>query len=306
MAGLARYNPFTDINVIKNPDEFFGRKEELRAIFTRLQGLQSTSIYGDRKIGKSSLLYNVLYNIPEELGTEYKSAYIDLRDSNYYTFYDFLKNVLLKFECDPDVIQEKNNYNRNLIEFSESIKALRTKCKPVLLIDEFDYIIKKPEEFKEEFLETLRTLGYQGYIAYVTASFHSLRELCTKSKLNSTFYSIFYESKLCEFKPNEITDFLSARRKGVYFNSKEIKLIKETAGSNPFHLRIACECVFENRGKKWNSEKLKEKIKKDIEFYDHKSLGIERNFRKFCKTASTFILKKADSVIEILKLIFGL
>ncbi len=118
MSDLARYNPFTDINVIKNPDEFFGRKDELRTIFTRLQGLQSTSIYGDNKIGKSSLLYNVLYNIPEELGTEYKSAYIDLRDSSYYTSYDFLKNVLLKFECDPGVIQEKNNYNKNLIEFS--------------------------------------------------------------------------------------------------------------------------------------------------------------------------------------------
>lgn len=306
MPGLARYNPFTDINVIKNPDEFFGREDELRTIFTRLQGLQSTSIYGDKKIGKSSLLYNVLYNIPKELGTEYKSAYVDLRDSNYYTFYDFLKNVLSKLECDPDVIQEKNNYTKNLIEFSESIKFLRTNCKPILLIDEFDYIIKKPDEFKEEFLETLRTLGNQGYIAYVTASFHSLKELCTKSKLNSTFYSIFYELNLSVLKFDEITDFLSARRKGVTFNSKEIKLIKETAGSNPFHLRIACECVFEERGKKWNSEKLKKEIKKNIAYYDYKSLEKERDFIKFSKTAGTCILKKADSVIEILKIIFRL
>ena len=177
MASLARNNPFTERNVIKNPDEFFGRKDELRTIFTRLQGLQSASIYGERKIGKSSLLYNVLYNIPEELGDEYKNAYIDLRDSKYHTAYYFLKNVLLEFGCDSEVILENNEYNKNLIEFSESVKELSKKCKPVLLIDEFDHIIKKPNEFNEDFLETLRTLGYQGYIAYVIASFSFIKRI---------------------------------------------------------------------------------------------------------------------------------
>ena len=111
-------------------------------------------------------------------------------------------------------------YNKNLIAFSESIKELRKKCKPVLLIDEFEHIIKKPDEFNKDFLETLRTLGYHGHIAYVTASLHSLRELCIKSKLNSTFYSIFYELQLSELTHDEITDFLSAKRKDVNFNCR--------------------------------------------------------------------------------------
>lgn len=302
MAGLASYNPFTERNIIKNPDEFFGRRDELRTIFTRLQGLQSTSIYGERKIGKSSLLYNVFLNIPEELGSEYKSAYIDLRDSNYHTAHHFLKRILLEFECDPEVILENNTYNKNLIIFSESIKELSKKCKPVLLIDELDHIIKKPDEFDEDFLETLRTLGYQGYIAYVIASFSSLRELCIKSKLNSTFYSIFYESQLSEFKPDETTDFLSARRKGVNFNTEEIKLIKETAGRNPLHLRIACYHIFANRGKKWNRDKLKRKIEEDIEYYADEQARMERALRKHGKEVGTYILKKVDSVIEIFKI----
>ena len=96
MAGLVRYNPFTERNVIKNPHEFFGRMNELRTIFTRLQGLQSTSIYGERKIGKSSLLFHVFQMIPSELRSNYKSVYIDLRDSNYHIAYYFLKNVLVR------------------------------------------------------------------------------------------------------------------------------------------------------------------------------------------------------------------
>ena len=67
------------------------------------------------------------------------------------------------------------------------------------MIDEFDHIIKKPEEFNKDFLDTLRTPGYHSYIAYITASLHSLRELCIKSMLKSTFYSIFYELKLGKF-----------------------------------------------------------------------------------------------------------
>lgn len=115
MTGLVRYNSFTEINVIKNPEEFFGRMNELRTIFTRLQGLQSTSNYGERKIGKSSLLFHVFQMILSELRSNYKKVYLD----------------------------------------------------------------------------TLRTPGYHSYIAYITASLHSLRELCIKSKLKLTFFQYF-------------------------------------------------------------------------------------------------------------------
>ena len=303
MAGLARDDPFTEINIIKNPDEFFGRKDELRTIFTRLQKLQSASIYGERKIGKSSLLYYVYYNIPRELGNEYKSAYIDLRDSEYYTTYYFLRNVLSAFKCDPEVISENGDYNKNLVAFSESIKELRKNCKPVLLIDEFDYIIKKPDEFNKDFLETLRTLGNHGYIAYVTASLRSLRELCINSKLNSTYYSIFSEIQIGGIRTDEITDFLSAKRKGVNFNAEEIKLIKEFAGRNPLHLRIACYHIFANEGKKWDRDELKRKIKKDIKFYDDKAVRRERGLREFVKEASEHIFgifEKLTSLLSIL------
>ena len=56
---------------------------------------------------------------------------------------------------------------------------------------------------------------------------------------------------LSEFKLDEITDFLSARRVGVNFNAEETKLIKETAGRNPLHLRIAfLSYVFAKQRKK--------------------------------------------------------
>jgi len=302
MVGLAIDNPFTERNIIKNTNEFFGRKDELRMIFTRLKGLQSTSIYGERKIGKSSLLYNVFHNIAEELGNEYKSAYIDLRDSDYHKACDFLKSVLLEFKCDPEVISEKNNYNKNLVSFSESIKNLRKKCKPILLIDEFDHIIRRPDEYNNDFLDTLKTLGSQGYISYVTASLRSLRELCIRSKLNSTFYSIFSEIHLKELKHDEATDFLSAGRKGVNFNKEDIKLIKETAGTHPLYLRIACDCVFANKGRKKSRNTLRKEIENQINFYNDKKVRIERGFWEFIKEAPKCICIIVEKILSLLRI----
>ena len=49
-------NPFTERGIIRDPKLFFGRKHELKQTFERLAAMQSVSIFGERRIGKSSLL----------------------------------------------------------------------------------------------------------------------------------------------------------------------------------------------------------------------------------------------------------
>ena len=52
-------NPFTYGNPITDPSRFFGRRRELELIFGRLQNpeFESSSIVGERRLGKTSLLY---------------------------------------------------------------------------------------------------------------------------------------------------------------------------------------------------------------------------------------------------------
>ena len=51
-------NPFTYGNAISDPRRFFGRTREVEQIFSRLSNeeLESSSLVGDRRIGKTSLL----------------------------------------------------------------------------------------------------------------------------------------------------------------------------------------------------------------------------------------------------------
>jgi uncharacterized protein len=54
-------NPFTFGNPIKDPARFYGREADIRQITNRLlsSAHESTSIIGERRIGKTSLLYHL-------------------------------------------------------------------------------------------------------------------------------------------------------------------------------------------------------------------------------------------------------
>ena len=56
--GILRNNPFTYGNPISDPRRFFGRAREVEQIFGRLRNeeFESSSVVGDRRIGKTSLL----------------------------------------------------------------------------------------------------------------------------------------------------------------------------------------------------------------------------------------------------------
>ena len=78
-------NPFTENRIIKSSAKFFGRKEEIHHIINRLRNMQSVSIVGEQRIGKSSLLYHLHQIGSEKLGLSYRFVYIDLQDVRNHT-----------------------------------------------------------------------------------------------------------------------------------------------------------------------------------------------------------------------------
>src|SRR5437763_1132862 len=87
-------NPFYYGGHITNPYQFIGRKAELRRIFAALEiahtgQMQSLSIIGPRRIGKSSLLYYLIQAYARYLlsPASYRIAYISLQDADCKTQY---------------------------------------------------------------------------------------------------------------------------------------------------------------------------------------------------------------------------
>ena len=85
---MANNNPFTYGNPISNPRRFFGREHETELIFSRLRNaeFESSSLVGERRIGKTSLL-NYLADVDvrrryDLLGGTHMFVYVDLQMMN--------------------------------------------------------------------------------------------------------------------------------------------------------------------------------------------------------------------------------
>src|SRR5919202_1649546 len=78
-------NPFTYGNPISDPSRFFGREREIDQIFSRLRNVEfeSTSLVGERRIGKTSLLNYVAHpEVRRSYGLDddrYAFVYVDLQ-----------------------------------------------------------------------------------------------------------------------------------------------------------------------------------------------------------------------------------
>ena len=76
-------NPYTDRTGIRDINCFYGRKQELSRIYSRIgaPNPQSVSIVGDRRIGKSSLL-NFIYH------EENRKQYLDQPENYIFVLMD--------------------------------------------------------------------------------------------------------------------------------------------------------------------------------------------------------------------------
>lgn len=121
------HNPFTIGSMIQNPAEFVGRTAELQFLLTRLRSLQSCSVVGERRIGKSSLLYHLhqtgaarLAELPKLEDASYRFVYVELADAAAQTVVDFLRTVLDAVQCPTDAIKDDNKPSRNLTAFDQA------------------------------------------------------------------------------------------------------------------------------------------------------------------------------------------
>src|SRR5215475_12123844 len=100
-------NPFTNRGLITNPDEFFGREQEIGEIISRLRAMQSLSVVGERRIGKSSPLYHLYQTGRLRIADPaYCFFYFDLPDARFHTAAGFLRAILQRLELESGAVSE--------------------------------------------------------------------------------------------------------------------------------------------------------------------------------------------------------
>lgn len=258
-------NPFTNRGMVTDPADFIGRAEQMEEICSRLDKMESTSIVGERRIGKSSLLYQLALTGKERLtNPAYRFFYIDLQNARCHTALGFFQTVLGRLGAATDVVKEGNSLNGNLIAFGDGIEALeRDGQRIVLCLDEFENTFKHPAEFGDDFFDHLRSLVNVRRLALVTASRQTLQALSLAGKLTSPFYNLLSTIELKEFTEREAQEFIAVYHARLQFTDTELQFLFSYFEPHPLKLRVLCDWVFKNRQKQLADWALAEEIAKE-------------------------------------------
>ena len=254
-------NPFTFGNPIREPGRFIGRQAELRQVINRLlsSAHESTSIVGERRIGKTSLLMhladksaaNLLGLVPER----FCLIYIDFQGLVDITPQRFWSRVLTRMArsiSNPNLRDQietlQKAENIELFDLEDLCEAITEAglC-VVLLLDEFEYVTQNPN-FRADFFGGLRALAIHHNLPLITATRRELIDLCHSEEIKgSPFFNIFANIVLRLFKREEVDELLDhyTRESGVIISPNEHELAWDLGGGHPLFTQMAGYYLFD-------------------------------------------------------------
>lgn len=265
-------NPFTFGNPIREPARFYGRREDIRQIVNRLRSSahESTSVVGERRIGKTSLLKH--FDNPEVaagLGLpsdEYCLVYIDFQGLTDITPQRFWQRVLRKMErtiCLPDLVPEIQEVRKmggfDLFDLEDLFEMIASAgLTIVLLLDEFEYVTQNPN-FGSDFFGGLRALAIHQNLPLVTATRRELVDLCHSDEIKgSPFFNIFANVVLRPFSREEVYRMLDGYlvETALSFSPQEKELVIGLGGGYPFFIQMAGNYLVDAKQKGYEGDEL--------------------------------------------------
>ncbi len=224
-------NPYAERGTVRDAERFFGRTRELDEILSRLATMQSISVVGERRIGKSSLLYHIAQTGTARLGTAFTFCYLDLQ--GVLSAEEF-------YERACELLDTAGSTHRDLE------RAIRGK-KIVLCLDEFEQTTANPE-FGTDFFNVLRSFAQTGELALVIATQRTLSDLYRVEAIpTSPFSNIFTLLRLGPLTDAEARELVTrpAEQVGQSFTEPEVDFILGVAGTHPYRLNIASTLLYE-------------------------------------------------------------
>ena len=240
-------NPYFYGGPIKEPHDFYGREEPLQTIFERLNKAGSTSVIGQRRSGKTSLLRYLMTDVAQSAysldAQNFVFVYMDPRLGlrSPAEFYRKLAETLAKQV--PSVLPAAGS------EIDEErVQSVLEKLAPrrlVLLLDEFEEMTSAGD-FPKDFFSFLHGLSQDYEVCFITATIENLYECCPPEMVSSPFPGIFAAVELGSWTESEFNHFLAetSKRSGAPILAYKGKIFK-LAGRFPFYTQMACWFYFD-------------------------------------------------------------
>ncbi len=247
-------NPYLNRVMIKHRADFFGRSQDVKRIFARLNATPpgSISIVGERKIGKSSLLNHVYARQTRQTFLENPDAmvmvFLDLQEEKGMSMQSFVKTLLGIANYELRGRLDVSSCAHNLDGVKDLVQRLdAANYRLAILLDEFEGVTTNPN-FTLEFFSFLRYLANHYNVAYLTSSACDLQVLChTKEISDSPFFNIFSTMRLGVFERSEADELIRvpSERVGKPLATHTDRILEMT-GLFPFFIQMACSHAIEH------------------------------------------------------------
>jgi hypothetical protein len=235
-------NPFFHRGPVREPDYFFGRGAEQAYIADLVRQGQSVSISGQRRVGKTSLLFHLAHpSVSAQWGlAEAPWVYLDGGTLDGLDEDWFFGAVDRALGGEADAVP----YAR----FLERVRAAAARDQRlILLLDEFELIAANPR-FGSALFNRLRGLAAQYPLTFITASRDPLLQLtfAHADTLSSPFFNIFAPVRLGPLAEAEARALLTtlSSRGGSGFDAEALTWILTWAGTLPLFVQVVAYRVF--------------------------------------------------------------
>ncbi len=257
LAMMRNFNPYIAGAPVLNDDMFYGRD----SLVDRIVGLvhkNSLMIYGERRIGKTSLLYQIKNRLSEMESDTYVflPAYIDLQgiredDLFHHVMADFLLGYPQFAESLQLEFREENERYRSR-QFSKDIKRIIEAVQAneerhlviVLLMDEVDVI----NEFSEKTNQKLRGIfmkEFAEHLSCVMAGIHLKKEW---ESSGSPWYNFFEEIPMTFFDEEAARELILEPVRGIFkYDNDAVSLILNTTTGQPYLIQKICVSLINGK-----------------------------------------------------------
>jgi len=242
---------------------FFGREREIGLLNQNIEEGRSTGIFGLRKCGKTSLLYQLKLIRKHDL-----VAYVDpeaspLNDCKWLCWkavQDWASHdrrlartlSLTRYQYE-DALPD---FPQVLKEFSSDLRILMTElasdAKLILMIDEIEKILPITGEewgYSFEFFQFLRGVAQESqgkFVVMITGANPALCEMGQWHGKDNPMFQFFEELYLPLLPENECRDMIVTLGKGmgVEWEEEALRVVYELTGGHPFITRRLCSIII--------------------------------------------------------------
>ncbi len=277
-------NPYISRGPVRNPDMFFDREHELQEIAAFIRGNQSVSIVGPRKIGKTSLLFQLLR--PEtwqslSLGDQILFVYLDCEvlgdleiNDIFGEFANEMEATLEERSLEPEPTLECVIQKPSRMLWERALRRLNQRgLRVVIILDEFERLSTN-QNLDVNFFNALRSAAGRYQLAFLTASAHPLIQLTYSERsqdiLSSPFFNIFAPLFLGLFSEGSARELIQApaQQAGAPFLDNLTKFIYQLVGGHPLALQVACFHAFDTPDDQFEIERqTKDELNAHFQYY---------------------------------------